>query len=74
MKCLLISPKNGTIRISRFTAADIQPSIEFPPQCRAVEAFQDLDRRCVAPLRLSKALQARLASCAARTGRGVRQR
>ena len=71
MKCLLISPRNGVIRISRFTAADLQPSDAEPPAFSKERdvRFGDLDQRCAAPLQLSKALQARLLC---RTHRGLR--
>jgi len=65
MKCLVISPKNGVIRVSRFTAVRVQPSGAVQPAGGpelAIE-FRDLDDRHAAPLRLSETLQARLDTC-----------
>lgn len=73
MKCLVISPKNGTVRISRFrlNEFEVTPVQEasvhpiFPPRGSRMEdcEMKDLRRRETAPLELSAGLRARLSAC-----------
>lgn len=65
MKCLMISPRNGMVRISRFTTEKFEVqtrrSADFELM-NETEAMDDLLGRSIAPLRLSAALRARLPS------------
>ena len=62
MRSLYISRTNGTMRISRFRSAEIQPTVEPRQhrQHREAKPFENLTVRCHAPLKLTVALQARL--------------
>ena len=68
MKCLVISPTTGTMRISRFTTDNFEDetarSADFDliNETHETEAMNDLHGRSIAPLRLSAALRARLPS------------
>ena len=75
MKCLIISPKNGVVRISRFRAENFEATrIASPPPGNESESancakFRDLNSRRNAPFCLSDSLRARL--CSASTERFV---
>jgi len=61
MKCLVISPKNGTVRISRFSSDSRAGRVRAAKVPSAV-LCDNLQRRNTEPLELSPELQARLAS------------
>lgn len=71
MKSFVISPRTGTVRISRFSVSrfDVAPVQEANPmpqrrkgQIAGCELSDDLRRRETAPFELSAALRARLRS------------
>ena len=76
MKCLVISPRTGMMRISRFTTEKFEVetarSVDFDliNETRETEAMDDLHGRSIAPLRLSAALGAALAFKIARSTDG----
>lgn len=59
MKCLVISPRNGKLKITRFTAGEIKlaPKIGV---LNVREDYRNLHRRMTAPLILTKELESRL--------------
>ena len=59
---LFLLRANGTMRISRFSSTEIQPTAETRPDVEscAGKPFENLNHRCNAPLKLTKSLQARL--------------
>lgn len=62
MKFAVISPKNGSVRISRFTTInfDAARNVENENEAAGRELCCDLERRSTAPLELSAALRAQL--------------
>jgi hypothetical protein len=68
MKCLVISPGKGIVRISRFTSEQFavektrSAGFEAVKETRQCTVMDDLHRRTIAPLELSAALRARLPS------------
>jgi hypothetical protein len=67
MTCLIISPKAGVLRATQFTNAQVntltksaRPGDARSDSSKDSSELSGLDRRCHAPFRLSKALQARL--------------
>jgi len=68
MKCLVISQRNGLMRISSFTAGKFEvetarsADFEMMNELRKCAVMDDLHRRSIAPLKLSAALKARLPS------------
>ena len=66
MKCIVFSPRNGPLRISRFAAVHLESRTEHAPafdkenELSVAELCSNLEQRRMAPLELTAALQSRL--------------